>query len=439
MRSALLFATAFAFASALDLDPDLDIDWDLVLNLDPLPSPNIPVVYKTAKTAIPATSTRVIYAATSAAAAAAEAVVDTLEHVLSDPIILIPGFHHHKRNEKRSPAATCVPQPLGSGPVPVKDEPAEFLKDRRLSAAATRAEIPVGYVNTFTNLQASNNAYGYMGYTLLPSYNTTLCATTCTAIAGCQSFNLYFERNPSVDPNSPTCLNPPSTTNIKCVFWGGPATADNAVNTGQWRGKFHVVIAGSNGYVNRTTATPPGYSMPQFLGNVAINAPQPCPGRPSRLLQSNAFVAQTFDIRLCATACSEQKAWARTQPNMRQCNFFDTYLLYKNSKPLAQYCAMYDEMWAPEFATNTGYMNGNDRFTLGFSYTSWNVTDLIRGSNACPSVVTTTTTVRMTTSASTTTTATTTMAVPTTTVATTTSTEEPTSTTDDDDDEPTES
>ncbi|KAF2225585.1 hypothetical protein BDZ85DRAFT_174551, partial [Elsinoe ampelina] len=283
----------------------------------------------------------------------------------------IPGLARKKRDEA---AATCVPQPRGSGPVPTVDTPEDFLNETRFSTAANSADTPAGYVNTFTNLQASNNAYGYMGYTLLPTYNTTLCGAKCTSIPGCQSFNLYFERNPTVDPNSPSCPNPASTTNIKCVFWGGPVAPSNAVNTGQYRNQFRVVIAGSNGYVNRTITTPKGYTLPQFYGNVAINAPPACPGRPSRLLQSNAFVATTFDIALCATACSEQKAWARTQPNQRECNYFDTYLLYKNAKPLAQYCAMYDEMWTGAYAVNSGYMNGRDKFTIGFSYASWNAT-----------------------------------------------------------------
>ncbi|PNS13783.1 hypothetical protein CAC42_3276 [Sphaceloma murrayae] len=386
MRSALLLATVAALASAVDLDPTLDIDWDLVLSLDPVPTPVIPVVYKTDE-APASTSEKVTYAASSAAAAVASAAVDTAKNELSDPIVLLPDTPSGKRLRKRDAALSCVTQPLGAGPVPAVDTAAEFLNDTRMSAFANKAETPAGYVKTFTNKQASNNAYGYMGYTLLPAYNATLCANKCTAILGCQSFNLYFERNPIVDPNDNSCPDPASTTNIKCVFWGGPVAESNALNSGQYRSQFQVVIAGSNGYVNSSIATPAGYQMPVFLGTSAINAPASCPGKPSRLVQSNAFQASAFDVKLCSTACSEQKAWARTQPNMRQCNYFNTYLLYKNNKPLAQYCAMYDEMWTGTYAKNTGYSAGSDKYTIAFSYTSWNVTDQRNGVEACPKTV----------------------------------------------------
>lgn len=46
-----------------------------------------------------------------------------------------------------------------------------------------------------------------------------------------------FERSPSKDPSPKggACDQPPTTTFIKCVFWGGPVTAANAVNSGQYR------------------------------------------------------------------------------------------------------------------------------------------------------------------------------------------------------------
>lgn len=61
----------------------------------------------------------------------------------------------------------------------------------------------------------SNPQYYYLGYTTLTSYNTTQCAAACGKTNLCQSFNIYFERDPSVDPNDSSCYNPPSTTQIK--------------------------------------------------------------------------------------------------------------------------------------------------------------------------------------------------------------------------------
>lgn len=60
---------------------------------------------------------------------------------------------------------------------------------------------------------------------------------------------------------------------IKCVYWGGPVSSDNAVNAGQPRGGFTVVIAGSNGYVTTQLATPAGYQAGTPYGTNAINAP----------------------------------------------------------------------------------------------------------------------------------------------------------------------
>lgn len=145
-------------------------------------------------------------------------------------------------------SSTCVPQPAGIAHTSSPDTDTGFLSDSYYSDAANNAGTPLGYKAVFTNTQASPNAPGYAGYTLLDSYDVQTCADKCNAIAGCTSFNIYFERDPSVDPNSPTCSNPPSVTNIKCVWWTSVITTADNVNNGQYRGQFHVVIAGSNGY-----------------------------------------------------------------------------------------------------------------------------------------------------------------------------------------------
>ncbi|KAF2147829.1 hypothetical protein K461DRAFT_207541, partial [Myriangium duriaei CBS 260.36] len=264
----------------------------------------------------------------------------------------------------------CVPQPTGHGPRPQNDTPSAFHAYPAFSLLANNASTPPGYIKTFTDLHAANNAYGYMGYTLLPSYSPTLCASKCTSIPGCQSFNLYFERNPLLIPNHPTCLSPPSTTNIKCVFWGSPVSASNALNTGQYQGNFTIVIAGSTGYVNHTIATPTNYTPPVYLGHAAIQAPPPCFSSPSRLLQSHVFIASTFDIALCATACTEQALWATGREGQRPCSFFDTHVLYRSGVPVGQYCALYEEAWGELWAINKGYYFGKDHYTLGFSYSS---------------------------------------------------------------------
>ena len=86
-----------------------------------------------------------------------------------------------------------------------------------------------------------------MGLYTLTSFDTLSCASRCDQASGCQAFNVYVERDPSVDPNAQNCPNPPSTINYKCTLWGAPVAAGEATNYGQWRDSFQVLIAGSNG------------------------------------------------------------------------------------------------------------------------------------------------------------------------------------------------
>ncbi|KEQ81702.1 hypothetical protein M438DRAFT_301898 [Aureobasidium pullulans EXF-150] len=217
-----------------------------------------------------------------------------------------------------------------------------------------------------------------MGYTLLTSYDAQACADKCTKINGCQAFNIYFERDPTVNPDDSSCSNPASTTQIKCVYWSGPVTNDNANNAGQWRNKFQVVIAGSNGYVNKSIATPDGYNAGVYLNNAAINAPLDCTGDDT-FLESHVFNNKPFDANLCAAACNSQANYARATAQdgkfTKACNFFNTYLLYKNKVNIGQYCALYDQSWASSYAKNTGYYYGQDVYTVGFSYSFSNKTD----------------------------------------------------------------
>jgi hypothetical protein len=109
---------------------------------------------------------------------------------------------------------TCAAQASGSGPVPSPDTASAFLSYSAFASAASAAATPSGYTQAFKNLNASNNAYGYLGFTNLASYDSEKCASKCNAISGCAAFNLYYERDPSKDPGT-GCENPSSTTNIK--------------------------------------------------------------------------------------------------------------------------------------------------------------------------------------------------------------------------------
>ncbi|KAI5248970.1 glycoside hydrolase [Aureobasidium subglaciale] len=260
---------------------------------------------------------------------------------------------------------TCAVQASGSGPVPSPDTASSFLSYSAFASAASAAATPSGYTQAFKNLNASNNAYGYLGFTNLASYDSEKCASKCNAISGCASFNLYFERDPSKDPGT-GCEDPSSTTNIKCVFWGGPLTTANANNAGQYRSKFQVVIAGSNGYVNNTIEPADGFTSPSYYGNTAIDAPNDCNDK-STFLGSQVFTGGPFDANLCAAACNAQSA-TNLKANKPTCKFFNTYILSRNNVAIGQYCNLYSQTWASSYATYKGSNSGGNKYTVSYSY-----------------------------------------------------------------------
>lgn len=137
------------------------------------------------------TASSVTYDATSIAAQATDDItsvsVDVTAIATQTPLAVI---------EKRG---ACAPQPTGvagvyAPPANADDDTvAAFAANTAFAAAASSAPVPAGYTNTFTNLNGSNNAYGYLGYTTLSSYDSEKCASKCNAINGCMSFNLCKE------------------------------------------------------------------------------------------------------------------------------------------------------------------------------------------------------------------------------------------------------
>ncbi|KAI4850370.1 hypothetical protein E4T44_02788 [Aureobasidium sp. EXF-8845] len=367
MRSYIAAAAAFAVLAQAQ-----DFDRDAIRQLETLPDVTIPVIYAT-EPATTATATTVSYTSEASIAAISSALAANPDD----------SFPLNSALEKRAAAPTsCQAQPTGVslGPQTTDDSASAFTAYPAFAQTASSAAsaVPSGYVNTFSNKLASNNAFGYMGYTLLKDYNQQTCADKCTKINGCQAFNIYYERDPLQNQDDPSCSTS-STTQIKCVFWSGPVTTENAVNNGQWRNKFQVVIAGSNGYVNKSIATPDGYLAGVFLDKYAINAPLDCVGDDT-FIRSAQVGSGVFDAGLCAAACNEQAAYGRQHPPTdgsinKLCSFFNTYILYRNGKPLQQTCAMYTEAWAQSYAVNSGYTDNGDKYTVGFSYSFSNKTD----------------------------------------------------------------
>jgi len=247
----------------------------------------------------------------------------------------------------------CSPLDKGAGPIPDPDTAEAFLAYDAFADAANSAPVPSGYYQTFKNLQASNSAYGYSGFSTLDTYDTAECASRCNNVDSCSGFNIYFERDPASVPGQ-GCEDPASTTVIKCVYWGGYISADNANNNGQWRDQFHVVIAGSNGYMRNKVPDIPGYNGVS-LGNASINAPLNCLGEDT-YMGVKIFTTSYYDPSLCAAACVSQNEYNIAHPpqtgSPKICKFFVTYLSERNGSPEGQLCAMYTQAWDRSYATN---------------------------------------------------------------------------------------
>jgi hypothetical protein len=199
MRSFTVAAAFAAMAVANPVPQPQGFDWKAIDALSAIPTVSIPVVDVAAK------ASTVAFDASAAASSIAAVVKASGVDATSTSGLKV-----------RAAAVTCKPQPSGAGPiVHSPDTPEAFLAFDNFKQQAIAAPTPAGYYNAFTNLQASNNAYGYMGYTLLNEYSTQACAAKCDAISGCASFNIYFERDPTQNPNDESCKNPESTTNIK--------------------------------------------------------------------------------------------------------------------------------------------------------------------------------------------------------------------------------
>nr|POE48974.1 hypothetical protein CFP56_32126 [Quercus suber] len=171
-----------------------------------------------------------------------------------------------------NPLDPCAPQPDGYGPVPTPDSPAAFLAYNSLHSYAQAAPTTVPssdgtqYTQVFKDLNASVSAQSYLGLYTFQSYDVAACAAKCDGTDLCTAFNIFAERDPSLNPSkddstAPTvwgyyCPNPPSMTSFRCTLWGSSIDTTVAANTGQWREDFQVVVTASDGYDKTNVTTP---------------------------------------------------------------------------------------------------------------------------------------------------------------------------------------
>ncbi|KAJ4399432.1 hypothetical protein N0V91_009441 [Didymella pomorum] len=265
--------------------------------------------------------------------------------------------------EKRD---ACAVQPAGYGPLVTPDTAAAFSTSTDLSSIARAASTPSGYKQSFVDKNGSSQQIGYLTFKTYNSYDVQGCADACDSEKYCLGFNIFFERDPSLEPG-PNCRDPASTTSIKCSLYGYPVAGNAATNQGQWRQDFQVVIAGSNGYSKISKALPAvkDFNAPTTLP-AAINAP--LDNGYDTYNGMRLFNENPYDPALCAAACQAQTDYDKAHPDSdgtyKPCNFFTSYILTQNEVPLGTYCTLYTRSWDPSYAVNTGYYYGSDKYDV---------------------------------------------------------------------------
>lgn len=249
------------------------------------------------------------------------------------------------------PLDPCAPQPDGYGPVPSPDTAAAFLAYGKLHSLAQAAPSVIPstnnkqYTQVFKDLNAATSAQSYLGLFTLKTYDAQECAAKCDCNDLCTAFNIYAERDPSLNPTNndstynpgyktvwgQNCPNPPSQTDFKCTLWGSSIDSTTATNTGYTTEQFQVVITASDGYdkTNVTVpATPPQCTLPPSNNNCygnAINSPKHWLGA--------KFFPGPFNALICSKFALEQKAINVAANALQVPQMFNAYYLHKNGKP----------------------------------------------------------------------------------------------------------
>ncbi|OTA34844.1 hypothetical protein BTJ68_05361 [Hortaea werneckii EXF-2000] len=305
-----------------------------------------------------------------------------------------------------NPEDPCAPQPDGYGPVPSPDTASAFLAYPSLHAMASAAPTIIGsqcnteYEQVFVDEDGSVSAQSYLGLYTLDSYDANLCAAKCDATNLCTAFNIYAERDPSLNPTkndstAPTvwgydCPNPASMTSYKCTLWGSSIDGSLATNQGGYREDFHVVITASNGYDRTNSTIPPdptgqvsspvassttlatsvsSASPPPPPGNSPAPAPKPstspnhpwgnghnCGGKAINAPQYNMgqrFFPGPFNPQVCSDyALAQNKAQSGSKSS---CRMFNAAYLHKDGVPYGTICSLYSSaLDSNTWATYTG-------------------------------------------------------------------------------------
>ena len=289
---------------------------------------------------------------------------------------------------KRALNDPCAPQPDGFGPMPATDSVTAFQDPAFPADTLRNAHIPFYSRVGFSALPgAVNTQTSYLNLFTLSSYNTTRCQEICDAYPSCSAINIYLERDPSLNPNiTAGCPNPPSITNVKCTLYNETLTPAMAVNTGQTRGNFQVVITASNAY-NRAPvpATPAGYVAPLVLrGDLQLPTSQQ-PHYTGQYDQIPNDQAANQNVQYCATRCaaitSSNRAAAISggQSTYQPCNYFTSSFITLNDGIDSFFCVYYDTTLGIQYATDLGHIDDIGRWRSYLDSYGWTASTIDPG------------------------------------------------------------
>ncbi|RYN29156.1 hypothetical protein AA0112_g7183 [Alternaria arborescens] len=150
--------------------------------------------------------------------------------------------------------ALCLSRGNSTAPEPSSNSLSGFAEDAKYSSLALSAPVPTGYALAMSNADCAFASTKYMLYVQLKSYNSKTCAELCNKYEGCDSFNIYIQRDPSVVPG-PACPNPAPIFVTKCALYSEPEQLSSCTNFGQHVGPvdadgeaFKIAMRGSNAY-----------------------------------------------------------------------------------------------------------------------------------------------------------------------------------------------
>lgn len=184
-----------------------------------------------------------------------------------------------------------------------------------------------------------------------------------------------------VNPSYGGCPNPNSTTNIKCVFWGSSLNDGLALNNGELRCDFQVVIAGSNYYTKqdpRHNLTDLGFYGPR--GDALTNAIfaqnsliEPTDGYRTYIGGYRGYYTlgpggPSYDPTWCAHKCNALSEYnsvnkVNTYPYINgaypKCNMFTIFEdAMVDGVPFSVVCWFFSTSWDSKYSTN---VIGTDR------------------------------------------------------------------------------